>query len=78
MGSPKLTTTTDTLAEVGQGTSSFTITVFFSIKNNIWFLAIESVVRGPAALASPGSLEMQNLRLHPRPVESDSGSSQDP
>lgn len=55
MGSPKLTTTTDTLAEVGQGTESFTITVFVSIKDNIWLLAIESVVHGPAALASPGA-----------------------
>ena len=34
--------------------------------------AIPSVVLRPAELASIGSLlEMQNLRLHPRPTESD-------
>lgn len=37
-------------------------------------LASQSMVPRPAALAIPGSLlEMQNLKLHARPTESESG-----
>ena len=44
-----------------------------------YLLAIQSVVRGPTAMALPGSLlEGQSSRPHPRPAEADSGVYQDP
>lgn len=42
-------------------------------------LDARAVIHRPAAQASPGSLlELQNLRLHARPIESESVFEQDP
>lgn len=47
-------------------------TVKFVGKMNCLNLATQSVIHGPAALTAPGSLlEMQTLRPHPRPTESE-------
>ena len=41
-------------------------------------VATQSEVHRPTASASPGNLEMQNLRSHPRTTESESATEQNP